>query len=402
MRWRQVPEFRMPYDDGKSRRWPWVVAVLAVLFFVFSSAGAFVGLAVVSVVVSCPLTNLQQPNAGRGAGGSAISSEQTQNATAILAEVKREGMPESAGIVAVATAQAESGLRDLPNGDRDSVGLFQQRPSQGWGTPQQLQDPAYATSKFLAALRGLGNWSAMSLEQAAQAVQKSADPAAYANASGLAQQLVGQLWGNTQPGQQSGQSSRQQSSNAGAGFECDFTARPEPQGSPQPQGKPVDSLPIPLPGQIQPPGWKAPIPVPSFPPGLESRVNPPQISPQCVAGALWAWAAMHLADPEFAHPPPLAVPSAFQMTAQAQAEGFRMDTVPQVGDMIVFRQGSFYGPNGHVGVIVQTGGNSVTVLEQNFLSTTDDLSAHWGLWDVRSLAWPDANTSGLIAAPPGG
>jgi murein DD-endopeptidase MepM/ murein hydrolase activator NlpD len=74
----------------------------------------------------------------------------------------------------------ESGLRNLPGGDRDSVGLFQQRPSQGWGSPQQLQDPAYAAGKFYDKLVIITGWQQMPLAEAAQAVQVSAYPDAYA------------------------------------------------------------------------------------------------------------------------------------------------------------------------------------------------------------------------------
>jgi cell wall-associated NlpC family hydrolase len=90
------------------------------------------------------------------------------------------GIPTFAEIIAVATAIQESGLRNLPGGDRDSVGLFQQRPSQGWGTPAQLQDPVYAADKFYDKLLTIPNWQQLPLTNAAQAVQRSAYPQAYA------------------------------------------------------------------------------------------------------------------------------------------------------------------------------------------------------------------------------
>jgi murein DD-endopeptidase MepM/ murein hydrolase activator NlpD len=90
----------------------------------------------------------------------------------------------------------ESSLRNLPGGDRDSVGLFQQRPSQGWGTPAQLADPAYAAGKFYSALAAVPGWQAMPLTQAAQAVQRSAHPDAYAkwetDAGALVTEVTGQ------------------------------------------------------------------------------------------------------------------------------------------------------------------------------------------------------------------
>jgi surface antigen len=88
------------------------------------------------------------------------------------------------------------------------------------------------------------------------------------------------------------------------------------------------------------------------------------------------------------------------MTAVAQQEHFRLDNGPKVGDMAVFRNGSFYGPNGHVGLVIATAGDKYLVAEQNFMNETSDLGAHWGSWDIRSLAWPDANLSGFIATPP--
>lgn len=369
--------------------------MIAIAFLFVGLAGTVpVALGVTAAVVSCPLPALQQANAGRGAGGSQLGPDQTQNAQAILGQVKAQNLPPQAAVDAVAAALAESGLQNLPNGDRDSVGLFQQRPSQGWGTPQQIQNPAYATQKFLSALQQVPNWASQSVEGVDQAVQKSGNPAAYAQFQAEAQQLVQQLWSGSQPGQSS------QGQPTG-GFMCEFQARPAPQGQPQPREIPKGGLTFPIPQTIPPTGWKLPIPVPSFPPGLTGgRVNPPQISPQCVAGALWAWAAVHLSDPAFAHPPALAVPSAYQMTAAAQQEHFRLDSGPTVGDMVVFRNGSFYGPNGHVGLVISTAGDKYLVAEQNFMNETSDLGAHWGSWDIRSLAWPDANVSGFIASPP--
>jgi hypothetical protein len=82
--------------------------------------------------------------------------------------------------VAEATAMQESKLRNLGYGDRDSVGLFQQRPSQGWGTAAQIMDPVYSSTKFYQALVSVSGWQSMTLTQAAQAVQKSGAPDAYA------------------------------------------------------------------------------------------------------------------------------------------------------------------------------------------------------------------------------
>jgi hypothetical protein len=96
-------------------------------------------------------------------------------------------------VIAVATAMQESGLRNLRGGDRDSIGLFQQRPSQGWGTRKQLADPAYQTRKFYDKLVKIDGWQKMRLTEAAQAVQISAFPEAYAKHTVAATGLVDSL-----------------------------------------------------------------------------------------------------------------------------------------------------------------------------------------------------------------
>jgi hypothetical protein len=87
-------------------------------------------------------------------------------------------------------AMQESSLRNLNGGDRDSMGLFQQRPSQGWGSPQQVTDPIYASRKFFSALQGVRNRNNMTLAQAAQTVQKSAYPSAYADRENDARRML--------------------------------------------------------------------------------------------------------------------------------------------------------------------------------------------------------------------
>lgn len=89
-------------------------------------------------------------------------------------------VPARGQIVALATALQESGLRNLDYGDRDSLGLFQQRPSQGWGTATEIRDPVHASTKFYEALLKVSGWQSMTVTQAAQAVQKSGYPEAYA------------------------------------------------------------------------------------------------------------------------------------------------------------------------------------------------------------------------------
>jgi hypothetical protein len=93
-------------------------------------------------------------------------------------------MPVQAVTIAYATALQESGLADLPFGDRDSVGIFQQRPSQGWGPRRLLLDPVYASTRFFQALTRVRDYRHLLIYQAAQAVQHSANGYAYAQYAG--------------------------------------------------------------------------------------------------------------------------------------------------------------------------------------------------------------------------
>lgn len=123
--------------------------------------------------------------------------DQQANAALIVAEVKRLGLGVRAAEIAVDTADTESGLRNLPGGDRDSAGLFQQRPSQGWGTVAQVTDPAHATDSFLGRLAQVPGWSTIAPWLAAQRVQISAfaDGSNYQANWPAAQQLADQLYG---------------------------------------------------------------------------------------------------------------------------------------------------------------------------------------------------------------
>jgi hypothetical protein len=108
-----------------------------------------------------------------------LTAEQATNAATIAAVAHQRGLPDRAVVIALATAQQESRLRNLPYGDRDSLGLFQQRPSQGWGTPAQVQTPAYAAGKFFDHLVKVPGWQSGRLTVVAQAVQRSGFPEAY-------------------------------------------------------------------------------------------------------------------------------------------------------------------------------------------------------------------------------
>jgi len=124
-----------------------------------------------------------------------LGLEEGSNATTIAAVTAREGMPPRALTVALATAYQESNLRNLDYGDRDSVGLFQQRPSQGWGAPADLLVPEYATTAFLRELRRVDGWQELPVTDAAQAVQRSAAPDAYARWEARARVLAAAFTG---------------------------------------------------------------------------------------------------------------------------------------------------------------------------------------------------------------
>jgi hypothetical protein len=126
-----------------------------------------------------------------------LDLEQAANATTVAAVGKRIGLPDHAVTIALAAALQESGLHNLAHGDRDSLGLFQQRPSQGWGTPDQIMVPRYAASAFYDRLVHVDSWLTLSVTDAAQQVQRSGAPDAYAQwereARGLAQVLTGEV-----------------------------------------------------------------------------------------------------------------------------------------------------------------------------------------------------------------
>jgi hypothetical protein len=112
-------------------------------------------------------------------GGYPLTPEQAANARTIAGVAAARGLPQRAVVIALATALQESHLRNLHYGDRDSLGLFQQRPSQGWGTAAQVQDPAYAAGRFFDHLVTVPGWQTGRLTDVAQAVQRSGFPQAY-------------------------------------------------------------------------------------------------------------------------------------------------------------------------------------------------------------------------------
>lgn len=135
--------------------------------------------------------------ADRGAAAYEFSPEQAVNAATITAVGTARGLPERAVTIALATALQESALRNIDHGDRDSLGLFQQRPSQGWGTPQEIMDPTYASARFYDHLVKVPGYTRLPLTVAAQRVQRSGFPQAYAKHEPDATLLAAALTGRS-------------------------------------------------------------------------------------------------------------------------------------------------------------------------------------------------------------
>lgn len=124
-----------------------------------------------------------------------LDPEQSRHAATISAVASARRLPDRAVTIALATAMQESGLHNIRRGDRDSLGLFQQRPSQGWGTAEQILDPVYSTGKFFDHLAEVPGYSRLPLTVAAQRVQFSGYPQAYAKHEEKARLLTASLTG---------------------------------------------------------------------------------------------------------------------------------------------------------------------------------------------------------------
>src|SRR5690625_3580139 len=129
-------------------------------------------------------------------GSHNLAPDQADNAALISAISLQRDLPARAATIGIATAMQESKLRNIDYGDRDSLGLFQQRPSQGWGTEEQVQDPRYATEAFYDVLARIEGYDDMAVTVAAQAVQRSAFPDAYAQHEDVARAFASALTGH--------------------------------------------------------------------------------------------------------------------------------------------------------------------------------------------------------------
>ena len=167
---------------------------VAFVFLIATGVGAFWWLR--SRNLTEPVPGQQRCVATVNNRSTVVDLDQAHFASIITGISVRRGLPPRAASIALATAYQETGIRNLDYGDRDSVGLFQQRPSQGWGTKRQLMDPYYATGKFYDALVKIDNWENADINDVAQKIQFSGYPEAYrdheADARILASALSGQ------------------------------------------------------------------------------------------------------------------------------------------------------------------------------------------------------------------
>ncbi len=150
--------------------------------------------------VTAPIPGRQRCVATAGDRSVVLTLEQSHLTSIIVGLSVRRGLPPRAASIAMATVYQESGIRNLDHGDRDSVGLFQQRPSQGWGSAKQLQDPYYATRKFYDALVKVKGWETDDINDVAQKVQRSGFPEAYRDHEADGRVLASALTGSSPAG----------------------------------------------------------------------------------------------------------------------------------------------------------------------------------------------------------
>ncbi|MEE1756392.1 hypothetical protein [Streptomyces sp. SP18CS02] len=179
----------LPGRPGRRGRRARIAAALAVLV-------ALVAYVVVQYVTSG--RGVPQCTVGSGSRTYTLTPEQASNAATISAVGTTRGMPERAVTIALATALQESALRNIRHGDRDSLGLFQQRPSQGWGTRKEILDPVVSASRFYEHLAEVPGYSRLPLTVAAQRVQRSGYPQAYAKHEPDATLLAAALTGRSE------------------------------------------------------------------------------------------------------------------------------------------------------------------------------------------------------------
>ena len=185
---------------GPLRLLLWAAPVLALgMICALGVIAGFVALAPVaqaSTTTCLPTVGPVEASGGTNRGqadAAALDGEQRGIAGAIIGIGQQRQLPPRAWQIAIQAGMTESGLRNLPYGDRDSLGIFQMRPSMGWGSPAQLQDVAYQINKFYAVLLTVPRWESMRPGDAAQVVERSAFPGRYHRWEAMAVYLLGSV-----------------------------------------------------------------------------------------------------------------------------------------------------------------------------------------------------------------
>src|ERR687897_42733 len=172
--------------------------VIALVIVVGLGVGAFLWLR--SRGLTGPVPGQQRCVATADDQSVTLDLEQAHYTSIVVGLSVKRGLPPRAASIAMATVYQETGIRNLTYGDRDSVGLFQQRPSQGWGSVRQLSDPYYATGKFYDALVKIDDWESGDINDVAQQVQRSGSPEAYRDHESDARVLASTLTGHSPAG----------------------------------------------------------------------------------------------------------------------------------------------------------------------------------------------------------
>lgn len=185
----------MPTPERRRSPWRWVGRGVLLVLVVVLGVGGWTAYQAAQRAFFTPLCR-----ATASGTSFTFTPEQSANAALISAVAVQRGLPARAATIALATALQESKLRNLTYGDRDSLGLFQQRPSQGWGTEQQILDPVYSTNRFYDALVKVPGWSTADITEVAQKVQRSGYPEAYADHEQQGRVLASTLTGQSPAG----------------------------------------------------------------------------------------------------------------------------------------------------------------------------------------------------------
>lgn len=172
--------------------------VLAVVLVIGLGVGAFWWLR--SRGLTGPVPGQQRCVATANGNSVTLDLEQAHYASIVVGMSVKRGLSPRAASIAMATVYQETGIRNLNYGDLDSVGLFQQRPSQGWGSRKQLLDPYYATDKFYDALVKIDGWETADITTVAQQIQNSSYPDAYRDHEADARVLASALTGRSTAG----------------------------------------------------------------------------------------------------------------------------------------------------------------------------------------------------------